>query len=248
MKKELKVLRLSSNFFVFFSIFLWLHPGLIALDPNKPIAQYSLNIWNVGNGLPDNSICALQQTRDGYICLGTRMEGLVRFDGDHFKVFNSSNSPLMSNFIFSLYEDRKGTLWIGTDGGGLARKNKSTFETFSTDDGLECGFIYSLYEDREGSLWVGTIMGGLHQFRDIPIKGQKEKEITIYITTDGFADQQNPQNQKFGTRRLREFLRDNAHLNASQQKEALVMALETHQANEEQRDDITVIGIRLCIG
>jgi serine phosphatase RsbU (regulator of sigma subunit) len=84
-----------------------------------------------------------------------------------------------------------------------------------------------------------------HQI-NIPIKEQKE--IMIYLTTDGFADQHNPRNQKFGTRRLREFLRDNAHLNASKQKETLVKALETHQANEEQRDDITIIGIHLRIG
>jgi len=83
---------------------------------------------------------------------------------------------------------------------------------------------------------------------DIPIGKNGEEELMIYMATDGFADQHNHQNQKFGTRRLREFLRDNAHLNAAQQMETLVKAWETHQANEEQRDDITVIGIRLRLG
>jgi serine phosphatase RsbU (regulator of sigma subunit) len=75
-----------------------------------------------------------------------------------------------------------------------------------------------------------------------------QKEIMIYMATDGFADQHNPGNQKFGTRRLRKFLQDYAHLDTSRQRETLLKALETHQVNEEQRDDITVIGIRLRIG
>jgi serine phosphatase RsbU (regulator of sigma subunit) len=83
---------------------------------------------------------------------------------------------------------------------------------------------------------------------DIPIGKNGEEELMIYMTTDGFADQHNLGNQKFGTRRLRESIRDNAHLKALQQKKNLVKALETHQANEEQRDDITVIGIRLRLG
>jgi ligand-binding sensor domain-containing protein len=94
MKKELTVQRLSANFFAFVCIFLWLHPGLMALDPNKAISQYSLNLWNVKNGLPQNSILTLQQTRDGYIWIGT-MDGLVRFDGVHFKVFNRRKKPSM---------------------------------------------------------------------------------------------------------------------------------------------------------
>ena len=80
---------------------------------------------------------------------------------------------------------------------------------------------------------------------DVPRGKNGERELMIYMTTDGFADQHNPGNQKFGNRRLREFLRKHAHLNALQQMETLLKALEAHQANEEQRDDITVIGIRL---
>ncbi|MGD2093255.1 MAG: SpoIIE family protein phosphatase, partial [Candidatus Aminicenantes bacterium] len=82
----------------------------------------------------------------------------------------------------------------------------------------------------------------------IDFSDKDQTEIMIYMATDGFAHQHNPGNQKFGTRRLRKFLQDHAHLEASRQKETLVQALETHQANEEQRDDITVIGIRLGIG
>jgi len=78
---------------------------------------------------------------------------------------------------------------------------------------------------------------------DIPDKNQDG--IVIYLTTDGFADQHNPGNRKYGSRHFKQFLRSIASLPMAQQKEALLKELDRHQANEEQRDDITIIGIRV---
>jgi ligand-binding sensor domain-containing protein/serine phosphatase RsbU (regulator of sigma subunit) len=72
-----------------------------------------------------------------------------------------------------------------------------------------------------------------------------DSETTIYLTTDGFADQNNIKNKKYGSNRLKRFLHDNAHLGMTQQEKALLGALKKHQGTEEQRDDITIIGIKL---
>ncbi|NIM11007.1 MAG: SpoIIE family protein phosphatase, partial [Candidatus Aminicenantes bacterium] len=74
-----------------------------------------------------------------------------------------------------------------------------------------------------------------------------ENEIMIYLTSDGFADQHDPLNQKYGSRRLKEFLQSFAHLSADQQEDVLLKELARHQVNEEQRDDITILGIRLRV-
>jgi ligand-binding sensor domain-containing protein/serine phosphatase RsbU (regulator of sigma subunit) len=86
-----------------------------------------------------------------------------------------------------------------------------------------------------------------HSFtnQEIDILDKNQDGIMIYLTTDGFADQQNPHNQKYGTRRLKKFLRDHAYLNPTQQKQALLEELKKYQGNEEQRDDISIIGIRI---
>jgi ligand-binding sensor domain-containing protein len=88
-----------------------------ALDPRKAITQYAHQVWKTDQGLPQNSIQAILQTRDGYIWLGTE-RGLVRFDGVQFTVFDKGNSPgLLNSNAQALYQDREGALWVGRWGG-----------------------------------------------------------------------------------------------------------------------------------
>lgn len=73
-------------------------------------AQYRFDHWTADNGLPQNSVRDIAQTRDGYLWL-TTFDGLVRFDGARFTVFNKSNSPgIITNRFVQLYEDRQGDL------------------------------------------------------------------------------------------------------------------------------------------
>jgi ligand-binding sensor domain-containing protein/signal transduction histidine kinase len=150
----------------------------LALDPPKAITQYTRTVWQMEDGLPQNAIRAIAQTRDGYIWLGTE-EGVVRFDGVRFTVFDKANTDaLKNNYVFALYEDREGSLWVGTDGGGLTRLKDERFTTLTTTDGLVNATVMSISEGRDGSLWVGT-GGGLSRFKD--------GRFTTYTTKEGLA-------------------------------------------------------------
>jgi ligand-binding sensor domain-containing protein len=46
-------------------------------------AKYSVKSWESDEGLPQNSVLSMVQTRDGYLWIGT-FHGLVRFDGLRF--------------------------------------------------------------------------------------------------------------------------------------------------------------------
>ena len=106
-----------------------------ALDPRKAITQYAHQVWKTDAGLPQNSIQAILQTRDGYIWLGTE-RGLVRFDGVQFTVFDKGNTPgLQNSNAQALYEDRAGVLWVGT-WGGLHRIQDGRITSLTTRDGL----------------------------------------------------------------------------------------------------------------
>ncbi len=63
-----------------------------SLDPEKAITQYAHEVWKTEQGLPQNTISAMVQTRAGYIWVGTEL-GLARFDGVLFTVFDESNTP-----------------------------------------------------------------------------------------------------------------------------------------------------------
>jgi len=57
-------------------------------------------VWTTEDGLPQNSVNAILQSRDGYLWLAT-FGGLARFDGVRFTIFNSGNTPgLLSNRIY----------------------------------------------------------------------------------------------------------------------------------------------------
>src|SRR5262245_48066461 len=93
----------------------WGAPSL-ALDRDRAITQFVLDAWGTEDGLPQNTVHGIVRTRDGFLWFGTE-EGLVRFDGAAFRVYNRSNTPALGhNSIWALLEDRKGALWIGTYG------------------------------------------------------------------------------------------------------------------------------------
>lgn len=139
-------------------------PGL-GLDPRKAITQYGHDVWRTDQGLPQNSVEAIVQTRQGYLWLGTE-EGLVRFDGSRFVVFDKRRTPgLADSYIACLLEDRSGSLWIGTREGGLVRFRDGVFRTYKVADGLAGTFVRCLAEDKDGTLWIGTD-AGISRFRD----------------------------------------------------------------------------------
>ncbi|MGC2695454.1 MAG: two-component regulator propeller domain-containing protein [Candidatus Angelobacter sp.] len=106
--------------------------------------------------MPQNSIQALLQTRDGYLWIGTQ-EGLVRFNGMEFKVFNKSNTDVIRhNDVRVLYQDAEGTLWVGTFGGGLVSYKDGQFTNYTVHDGLSNNSITAILQDRKGNLWIGT--------------------------------------------------------------------------------------------
>src|ERR1039458_2711685 len=106
-----------------------------ALEPSTSLANYGRQAWVIENGLPQNTVQALVQTRDGFVWLGTEV-GLVRFDGNGFAVFDRNSSPaLPGNDIHCLLETHDGALWIGTSE-GLARWKDGAVTAFTTKEGL----------------------------------------------------------------------------------------------------------------
>ena len=122
-------------------------------------AQFRFDSWTTDDGLPQNSIFTIQQTRDGYLWMGT-FDGLARFDGVNFKVFDNTNTPgLKNNWVKSVAEDAAGNVWVGTDGSGLFRRSGEELLRDPKSEKLPSQRIMILFAGGAGDLWIGTQKG-----------------------------------------------------------------------------------------
>lgn len=67
----------------------------------------------------------------------------------------------------------------------------------------------------------------------------------LYLSSDGFADQNNPQGQRYGSSALKQTLQEVASQALPLQQRHLEWCFDTHRSGEPQRDDVTLVGIRI---
>ncbi|WP_433983863.1 two-component regulator propeller domain-containing protein [Tunturiibacter empetritectus] len=63
--------------------------GIFGVSPAQP--QYTRIVWRVQDGLPEDTVQALAETKDGYLWVGTT-GGLTRFDGTRLSMYEASSS------------------------------------------------------------------------------------------------------------------------------------------------------------
>lgn len=136
-------------------VFLWALPALFLVGRARAqtdAAQYVATAWGTEQGLPQNSVSAIAQDRDGYLWVATA-GGLARFDGVRFKVFGADEIPDLRTSLFrSLHASRAGDLWIGGNN-GITRRHDGAFTTSGGS------VVTSLNEDRAGKIWINSLQG-----------------------------------------------------------------------------------------
>ncbi len=150
------------------------------LDPEKRISQYGLQTWSEDDGLPQSTISAIAETSDGYLWLGTQ-EGLARYNGITFDVFNKGNTPAFGkdHKIVSLLVDTSDRLWIGLDA-GLVRFENGRFVNVGDQIGRGLRVVNSIIEDETGTIWVGSAKEGLFSIQP----GSNTLEKSDYAIAD----------------------------------------------------------------
>lgn len=139
--------------------------SIISEKSLSPEEKYSIQVWTTENGLPQNSINDISQTKNGYLWLAT-YDGLVQFDGVKFKVFNTLNTPeLRTNGIRRLFTDSEDRLWIITTDGYLLSyfKNKFNFYLLPAKLSITSNIITDY---QNGTILIAATNNKLYQFKN----------------------------------------------------------------------------------
>ncbi len=139
-------------------VFLLLLAGDSLLNASPLEDDYQVTVYTVEDGLPENSVLAIEQSADGYLWLAS-YGGLVRFDGVHFASFDSANTPELSGSggVYMLNMDREGCLWIVTDDWRVTRVKDGHFERYSGRFGLPDSPLSFDGEGPDGRVFFSTV-------------------------------------------------------------------------------------------
>lgn len=146
-------------------IFLW--AGHARAASSSSIPGYALHVWQTDDGLPQTSVNAVVQTRDGYVWVAT-YGGLARFDGERFTVFDDNNAPeLQSRHVTSLFEAPDGALWIGNESGEMACYRDGRFRAEPIRSAQWSGAkIQGIGADASRDVWALNRDGQLGRVKD----------------------------------------------------------------------------------
>jgi signal transduction histidine kinase/ligand-binding sensor domain-containing protein len=161
------------------------------------IAGYSIQNWQIEDGLPQNAVTSVVQARNGYLWVGT-YSGLARFDGVQFTVFDENNTPeLHDSRVTSLFEADDGKLWIGHENGGVTSYQDGRFHAVNYNANRSGGKIVDIGTDQAGAVWLLNQQGLLTRLKDglvlTPSAGTatnvvdmtRSKQGSIWVARDG---------------------------------------------------------------
>ena len=133
--------------------------------------------------VPMSMVRNVRLARNGDILIASYL-GVFRYDGKSFTNLTSKiSSPRFSSF-WNVLEDRKGNLWFGSKDSGvyLLPSGQTTFQHFTTKQGLASNYALHMYEDRAGNIWFeGSLYDG-KSFRKLTTKdGYPSNKIRLLL-------------------------------------------------------------------
>ena len=140
-------------------------------DNNAYIAQS----WQTEDGLPNNSVQALAQTKDGYLWVGTR-DGLLKFDGLKFKSVDLPFSTNKNRSIMALRQMRDGALWISAEEGRLIQYQNGGFDDVALSNDRRGDYVTTMIQGADDAIWLGGSTNGVMRWKSGHLDrwGQKE--------------------------------------------------------------------------
>lgn len=144
--------------------------------------------YTEADGLSENSVYAVHQSRDGTVWAGTLSAGVSRLKDGVFTTYKVADG-LASNSVSAIEEAADGTMWFATSG-GLNSLAHGQMRTYGAEDGLPSADVVSLLNGSDGTLWIGTT-SGLAIFASTKIRGAQALPESLREPIFGLAEDKN---------------------------------------------------------
>ena len=166
--------------------------SFINYSPKASGKLVSFSTMDSKKSMTEDMVLKITEDKNGFIWLGTRNNGVFRFDGKTFTNINKLNG-LPNNNVSTIYEDKDGNMWFGCDipdgvtKGGIARLDKKLLNSANkkitempTRKGLPNSGVRTILQDKEGNMWFGSRGGGLVRFN-----GKEMTDFSFYLSRGG---------------------------------------------------------------
>ncbi len=150
----------------------------LCLSAATSAQEYGFDVWTTANGLPQNTVTGVVQTPDGYLWLST-FDGLARFDGVRFTIFDKGNTKgIVNNRFARLFADRAGTIYACTENYVVTVYRNGFFNSYS-DFATSGDPIFTITSDAKGNALLETDKGyfALQGDRFVRTPDQKEPNV-----------------------------------------------------------------------
>ena len=152
--------------------------ALLCFSAVAPAQEYGFDVWTTANGLPQNTVTGVVQTPDGYLWLST-FDGLARFDGVRFTIFDKGNTKgIINNRFARLFADREGAVYAYTENYVVTVYRNGVFNSYS-EFATSGEPIAAIVSDAKGNALFETAKGyyALQGDRFERISDQKEPGV-----------------------------------------------------------------------
>jgi len=130
-------------------------PVASRMQPATTLEWSAFRSFTSADGLPQNSVLALLQDRDGYIHAGTN-HGFARYDGRAWQAYELPTGE-RGYAVGALAQASDGALWVGTDAVGAWRVEETQKVALDLPGAEE---INAFWEAPDGRMWIAS-SGGL---------------------------------------------------------------------------------------
>jgi diguanylate cyclase (GGDEF)-like protein len=124
-------------------------------EPRTDLDWRAARTFNSADGLPQNSVLALLQDRDGFVYAGTN-HGFARYDGHLWRSIDLPTDG-RSYAVGALAQARDGALWIGTDAVGAWRIDGTNAQPVALPG--DPPTINAFWESPDGQMWIASFDG-----------------------------------------------------------------------------------------